>query len=293
MLEELRTFVAVVQYKSFTRAGEAVGLSQPGVSAHVHRLEDYFKVSLVIRSAKRLKITDEGMKVYRSATEILKILEDTALDVLSGAGQVTGTLHIGGTLTVGECVLPGILCRFREKYPGIQVEMTVENTTEIRRMVKEERIEIGFVEGIHQSDDLDETYFMEDSLVLLTSASHSLARAGEIVPEMLDGQHWIAREEGSGTREYMDLYLTLNRIRPRSMTILGSNYAMKEAVKNNMGITIASSLLVNERDEIRKHHFAKEYIRPFSYIKNKNTNLSHAAKLLLQVIGEAEKKEKL
>lgn len=286
MLEELKTFVAVVQYKSFTRAGDAVGLSQPAVSAHVHRLEDYFGVCLVVRSAKKLQITDAGMKVYRSAAEILKILEDTSLEVLSETGQVSGYLHIGGTLTVGECVLPGLFCRFREKYPGIQLELTVENTLEIRRMVQEERIEIGFVEGIHQSDDLEETYFMQDSLVLLTSASHPLAGEKEIVPEMLSDQDWIAREEGSGTREYLDLYLTMNRIRPKTLTILGSNYAMKEAVRNNMGITIASSLLANDKDEIRMHRFAKEYVRPFSYVKNKNKSLSQAAKLFLQTVEE-------
>lgn len=286
MLEEMRTFMAVVQYKSFTKAGEAVGLSQPGVSAHIHRLEDYFGVRLVERGAKRLQITDGGMKVYRSVTEIFKILEDTSLELLRGTGKASGFLHIGGTLTVGECVLPGLLCRFREKYPGIQLELTVENTTEIRRMVQEERIELGFVEGIHQSDDLEETYFMDDSLVLLTSASHPLANVTEIVPEMLSNQDWIAREEGSGTREYLDLYLTLNHIQPRTLTILGSNYAMKEAVRNNMGITIASSRLVNEKDEIRMHQFAKEYARPFSYIKSKNKNLSQAAKLFLQTMEE-------
>ena len=101
MLEELKTFAAVVRYKNFTRAGEAVGLSQPGVSAHIHRLENYFGVCLVERSAKRLQITDAGMRVYRSAQEILKILDETAREIRGGTGQVSGKLHIGGTLTIG------------------------------------------------------------------------------------------------------------------------------------------------------------------------------------------------
>lgn len=288
MLEELKTFAAVVRYKNFTRAGEAVGLSQPGVSAHIHRLETYFGASLVTRSAKGLKITDEGMKVYRSATEILKIIEDTGREIRNGSGQVSGHLRIGGTLTIGECVLPGLMGQFRERYPGVHLELTVENTMLIRKMVREEQVELGFVEGIHQSDEFDEGYFMEDSLVLLTSATHPLASENRIVPSMLEDEDWIAREEGSGTREYLDLYLTSNRIRPRTLTVLGSNYAMKEAVRNNMGITIASSLLVNENDEIRMHRFAKEYARPFYHITKKNRNLSQAARLFLQMI-EGEK----
>ena len=284
MLEELKTFAAVVRYKNFTRAGEAVGLSQPGVSAHIHRLENYFGVCLVERSAKRLQITDAGMRVYRSAQEILKILDETAGEIRGGTGQVSGKLHIGGTLTIGECVLPGLMGKFRETYPGVQLELTVENTMEIRRMVREEQVELGFVEGIHQSDEFEEGYFMEDSLVLLTSASHPLADTEYIEPDMLTEEDWIAREEGSGTREYLDLYLTSNRITPRTLTVLGSNYAVKEAIRNDMGITIASSLLAGAGDGIRMHRFAREYVRPFYYIANRNRNLSQAARLFLQMI---------
>ena len=151
-------------------------------------------------------------------------------------------------------------------------------------MVREEQVELGFVEGIHQSDEFEEGYFMEDSLVLLTSASHPLADTEFIKPDMLTEEDWIAREEGSGTREYLDLYLTSNRITPRTLTVLGSNYAVKEAIRNNMGITIASSLLAGAGDGIRMHRFAREYVRPFYYIANRNRNLSQAARLFLQMI---------
>lgn len=286
MLEEMKTLMAVVQYKSFTKAGEAVGLSQPGVSAHIHRLEDYFGTALVTRNARRVQITDAGFEVFRCAEQMVTLLEETSLKIAQGSGKIYGNLHIGATLTIGECVLPKILCTFQQKYPNIQLELTVENTMEIRRMVKEERIEIGFVEGIHQSDGLEEGYFMEDSLVLLTSAVHSLSDLDTVAPEMMSDEHWIAREEGSGTREYMDLYLTLNQIRPATVTVLGSNYAVMEAVKNNMGITIASERLADGNTGIRKHRFSKEYIRPFSHIVKRNKELSQAARLLLKMVDE-------
>ena len=145
--EEWRKNIPYAVVKKLYRAGEAVGLSQPGVSAHIHRLENYFGVCLVERSAKRLQITDAGMRVYRSAQEILKILDETAREIRGGTGQVSGKLHIGGTLTIGECVLPGLMGKFRETHPGVQLELTVENTMEIRRMVREEQVELGFVEA--------------------------------------------------------------------------------------------------------------------------------------------------
>ena len=75
MLEELKTFIAVVEYKNFTRAGEYLKLSQPSVSTHIKNLERSFGVTLINRSVKQktIFITENGYKLYERAKEIINL----------------------------------------------------------------------------------------------------------------------------------------------------------------------------------------------------------------------------
>ena len=76
MFDELKTFIAVVEFKNFTRAGEYLNLSQPSVSTHIKNLENYFNVTLINRSIKQktIHITESGYKLYEHAKEILNLL---------------------------------------------------------------------------------------------------------------------------------------------------------------------------------------------------------------------------
>ncbi|MDU9051820.1 MAG: LysR family transcriptional regulator, partial [Clostridioides difficile] len=94
MFEELKTFVAVVEYKNFTKAGEYLNLSQPSVSKHIKNLENYFKVVLINRSIKQktIFITESGQILYKRAKEILNLLNITYHDVSQVSDAITGHL---------------------------------------------------------------------------------------------------------------------------------------------------------------------------------------------------------
>ncbi|MDO4272472.1 MAG: LysR family transcriptional regulator [Eubacteriales bacterium] len=288
MLEELKTFIAVVKYGNFTKAGEAVNLSQPAVSTHISRLEKHYGTKLVLRNTKSIHITDNGWMLYRKAQEITALFEEAEREQKEAGKELKGSLKVGGTYTVGECVMPGILCRYKEKYPGVQVEMVIANTEEILHLVRKEQIQIGFIEGLHQRDEFVGKYFMEDSLKLLVSRDNPLSREQKICPRMLKHQNWISREEGSGTREYMDFFLTRYHIEPENITVMGSNYAIREAVRHNMGITVASGLLVRDEDEIYAMDFEEPYVRPFSYVLHKEAEISRTGKALLEILEEKQ-----
>ena len=94
--------------------------------------------------------------------------------------------------------------------------------------------------------------------------------------ENIQNKAWIAREDGSGTREYLDLFFTENKIIPKSMMVLGSNLAVKEAVKNNLGITIISKHVIAEdenRNEISSIKLDNHFTRSLSFIYTKELTL--------------------
>ncbi|MDC7288585.1 LysR family transcriptional regulator [Blautia schinkii] len=284
MLQELKTFIAVVKYRNFTKAGEAVNLSQPAVSTHINRLEKYYGTRLVVRSPKSIQITDNGWMLYRRAQEVLDLLQQAEQEQRETGQELKGNLKIGATYTVGECVMPGILRRFQNTYPGVQLEMVIANTEDILELVRKEQIQAGFIEGVYQREEFTGRFFMQDSLKLLVSKESPLAKAKVLHPHMLKNQNWIFREEGSGTREYMDFFLSRYQIEPGGVTVMGSNYAIKEAVRHNMGITLASGLLVREGDEIVAVDFAEPFVRPFSYVIHRETEVSRAVTALIELV---------
>lgn len=294
MIDELKTFIAVVDFKNFTRAGESINLSQPSVSTHIKNLESYFNTQLINRSIKQknIVITESGYLLYKKAKEILHMIDSTKAELRSLDGHVKGHLRIGASLTIGEYLLPKFLAKFSSKYPDIEFELIIENTHNICSKIKNFTLDIGLIEGTTPSSDFNQNYFLEDKMVIACSKNSDILN-GTFSIDKLQNKNWIVREEGSGTRDYINMFLTTNKIVPNNLMVLGSNYAIKEAVKNNLGITIISSYVTApavENNELETIELEKSYTRPFSYILPKNINTSHITNLFIKELVEYTKK---
>lgn len=285
LFQELKTFIAVVELKNFTKAASYLNLSQPSVSTHIKNLENYFNTTLINRSVKQknIVITENGYKLYERAKEILDLLNTTYNDLHNMSDTIRGTLKIGASRTIGECILPKFLTYFIKKYPNVDVEVIIENTSSICNYVKNYSIDIGLIEGPSTVSNIDQTYFFEDSMVLAYPVKQNL-----VGKNALQNRNWLIREEGSGTREYLNLFLTLNKITPKNIIVLGSNYAIKEAVKEGLGITIISDLVIKSEmnsSEIKTYPLDKAFNRHFSYIKPININESKICSLFLEELS--------
>ncbi|MBP3906283.1 MAG: LysR family transcriptional regulator [Peptostreptococcaceae bacterium] len=294
MIDELKTFIAVVDFKNFTRAGESINLSQPSVSTHIKNLESYFNTQLINRSIKQknIVITESGYLLYKKAKEILHMIDSTKAELRSLDGHVKGHLRIGASLTIGEYLLPKFLAKFSSKYPDIEFELIIENTHNICSKIKNFTLDIGLIEGTTPSSDFNQNYFLEDKMVIACSKNSDILN-GVFSIDKLQNKNWIVREEGSGTRDYINMFLTTNKIVPNNLMVLGSNYAIKEAVKNNLGITIISNYVTEpavENNELETIELEKSYTRPFSYILPKNINTSHLTNLFIKELIEYTKK---
>lgn len=290
MLEELKTFIAVVECKNFTKAGEHLNLSQPSVSTHIKHLEHHYGVILIDRSIKQktIFITENGYKLYKRAKEIVNLLETTYMEVRDISDSIKGSIKVGASLTIGEYILPKFLALFCNKYPGIDVEISIENTSSISSDIKDLTLDIGFVEGISAYPNFTQGYLIEDKMVLALPYNSDLIDDAFSF-DKIQNQNWIVREEGSGTRECLNKFLSSNKIIPKNIMVLGSNYAVKEAVRNNLGVTIISSLVtssVSKNNELYTVSLDDSYNRNFSYILPKNITISKSTELFLNEFKE-------
>jgi DNA-binding transcriptional LysR family regulator len=293
LIEEFKTFIAVVDFKNFTKAAEYLNLSQPSVSTHIKNLEIIFGVTLINRSVKQktISITESGYTLYKRAKEIINLLDVTFMDVKTLSTSIKGTIKIGASLTIGEYILPKFLAHFSNKYPDVDIEVKIENTSFIASELKKMKLDIGLIEGSVSSALFKQEYFLEDEMVLVAPFDSDL-KDKEIKLDNIQNRRWIAREEGSGTREYLDLFFAQNKIIPKSIMVLGSNLAVKEAVRNNLGLTITSKHIILEaesRNELTSLKLNNDFRRSFSYIYPKELTLSKADHIFLEELKEYTK----
>lgn len=294
MLEELKTFIAVVEHKNFTRAGEYLNLSQPSVSTHIKNLENFFDVTLINRSIKQknICITENGYKLYERAKEIINLLDITYIEVKDNNNSLKDTLKVGTSLTIGEYFLPKFLSIFSKKYPDIDVEIVIENTSLICSHLKDLTLDIGLIEGTPTLGSFNQEYFLKDQLVLAFNPSNNQLINIKSYEE-LNNHLWIVREDGSGNREYFNMFLESNKIIPNKILVLGSNSAIKEGVKNNLGITLTSSLVTEAavaNGEIYINTLNDKYYRYFSYITPKNITMSKTIQVFIDELNDFSKK---
>ena len=141
--ELLRTFVAVTQSLSFTRAAEALGIRQPTVSQHVRRLEEQVGRPLFVRDTRSVALTSDGEALAGFAREILAAHE-RAVGYFTGS-HLTGRLRFGVTDDLALTPLPMILRDFRQLYPRIDLELAVLQNESLLRRVESGHLDVAFV----------------------------------------------------------------------------------------------------------------------------------------------------
>lgn len=289
MLDEMRTFIAVVEHKSFTKAAKSINLSQPSVSLHIKRLEEYFNTVLIQRSVKQknIIITQSGRLLFERCKQIILLLEETKEELNDYSNNLKGKLRIGASFTIGEYFLPAFLGEFSKDYPELELEVIIENTSNICSKVENLEIDLGLIEGMIPSSNFKYGHFYEDKMVLAVPYEHPLSKK-KFCSKFFENQRWVTREKGSGTREYLDVFLNANNIVPKNIVVLGSNYAVKEAVKNKLGVTFTSYYIAKEatkNKELSIIDIEQKYTRYFSYIFNNNSMPTSAIKAFINKLN--------
>ncbi|MGE5704159.1 MAG: LysR family transcriptional regulator [Clostridia bacterium] len=291
-IDSFRVFATVYEQKSFSRAAELLHLSQPGVSLQIQNLENEFGGKLFHRSPKQVKPTEAGNLLYDRVKKMLVLYEDAKQEILMRQNTVKGRLVIGASFTIGEYVLPRVLAQYAQQYPLVEFEVMIANTGEIMNAVKENRIDVGLIEGEVEHGELSIDPFMDDELLLVCSPTHPLAGKKRMTPALLKDQNWIMRESGSGTRRYSDQLLERMELQPRRAYVFSSSQGVKEAVAADLGIALLSRWIVRkelENGELTPLPLGQyRVVRRFSIVLPSTVVLSKAMEMFCQLIRQAK-----
>ena len=289
-LNQLWIFYNVVKHKSFSLAAEKLFVTQPLISIKVKQLEDSYKIRLFERFGKKIELTDAGKILFEYADKIFNIVKEADSHMEDMKGIRFGNLKISAGLTLGTYYLPPLLAAFKKKYTNIEIQMKVKNKQEVIGDILAFRDDLGFVGYMEPNEKLVITPLWEEELVLIVSPSHEFARLKSVPLSKLNGQPFILREKGSGTRELVKEKLDKEQVSVNAVMELGSHEAIKRAVEVGLGISIIPTCAVKREVDAgplkiirltKKKIFLKYYM-----IYHKDKYLSHIIQAFVKMALE-------
>ncbi|MBM6924924.1 selenium metabolism-associated LysR family transcriptional regulator [Pseudoflavonifractor phocaeensis] len=289
-LKQLEIFLQVAQLHSFSKAAEALYLTQPTVSAHVAALEDELGTRLVVRSTKELRLTAPGRVLSRYAAEILGLCQRAAQDVRTSASAISGTLSIAASTVPSQYLLPQVLPLLRQRYPDVFFQIRQGDSSQVTQWMAENGAELGLVGAPVQRVGLLCVPFFTERLVIVTpNTPEYRALGGEMPVEVLKTAPYLVREAGSGTRKQGEQYLRGVGVDPKNLCLaaqLESTESILQGVKNGLGISILSGCAAREAAEEGKIlAFSPDsplLERQFYLLYRRSSPLSPAASMLLE-----------
>ncbi len=249
---QLEIFVKVAQLGSFSKAADALFLTQPTVSEHIRGLEEELGIRLLDRLARGAAPTKAGQLLLRYAQRILELHREARQALDQFQGRLSGELVVGASTIPGEYVLPGLIGRFKEKYPDIAISLLIGDSQGVVDWVLEGRVEVGVVGAQIPHRALEYRELMPDELVVVVSAAHPWHGRKTTTLDEVRQEPLIIRERGSGSRHTLERALAevgLDLSAFRVAGEMGSTQAIKQAVKAGVGISLISKRAVTEECE--------------------------------------------
>lgn len=237
----LQVFHAVAKYRSYSRAArEALHISQPAVSKHVQALEAELGVQLVQRVGKRVELTDAGRMVQQYAEQVLALTEETRRALLDLQGLQRGTLRLGASSTPGIYLLPPVLARYTQAYPGITLAVEIANSARVIAGVLNREWDLGVVGTTPHEAQIQVRPYCRDTLMLIVPPQHRLAARSAVTLADLVGETWLLREAGSASGQVVERALRARHALQGHTLILQGSEGVKQAVIAGLGIAMAS-----------------------------------------------------
>jgi len=248
-LRQLEIFVKVAELKSFSKAAQALRLTQPTISEHIRTLEQELGVRLLDRLGRGAEATRAGHLLLSHATRMLQLQRETLQAMDSFQGRLAGDLHVAASTIPGEYVLPALIGRFKEKFPDIVISLLIGDSRAVIDWVIDGRAEVAVVGARLAHRGIEYRELMPDELVVVVPVAHPWHGKKEIALADLRAEPMLLREQGSGTRAAFESALAQAGQDLSTFRIvgeMGSTQAIKQAVKAGVGVSVISRRAVDE-----------------------------------------------
>ena len=244
-ISQLKIFLKVVEFGSITKAADELHLTQPAVSIQIKNFQKDFKYPLTEIINKKLYVTEFGKEIASACENILNELEIINYKSLGYNNNYTGKLKIS-IVSTGKYIMPYYLSNFLNLYPDVDLLMDVSNKTKVISSLERNEFDFALISILPDNLNVIELELMENQLYLV--GNKQIAEEVKKNNKFIENKPFIYREQGSGTRQMMEKFITKNKFHTKKKIELTSNEAVKQAVLAGIGISIMP--IIGIRSEI-------------------------------------------
>ncbi len=277
-------FADVAFTKNFTKSGERMGYTQPGVSHVLKTMEDEFGFPLFLRTRKGVSLTPNAETILPLIREIVALSEKLDQTVGSINGLETGHLTIAAFASISRRWLPDIIFAFKQKYPGIEIELLEGGTDEIVSWVESCQADLGFVSKNH-INKLDFFPLCDDPLMAILPKDFATNNKDSISFEDLLAHPFVISAEGV---DY-DVHdaISAAKIKPDIHYSSTDDHTVISMVSSHLGVSILPNLVIGTaRDEILSLPLEPFFSRQLGIVTNNEYRPSPAARRFIECVGE-------
>lgn len=287
---QLEAFVQVAAVGNFSRAAEALGLTQPSVTARIQALERDLREPLFHRNGRGVSLTDVGASLLPHAQRVLQALQDGRDAVQSLQRLDLGTLRLGAAPTISTYVLPELIREFRSRYPGLEVSVRTEYSDQIVQMVVADEVQVGLERTITHPEVITVPLY-EDEVVLVASPGHPIAQRASVTIGEVGEARLIMFNRGSSYYKLVDNALRQAGVLVSPTMELDNMEATKKMVEGGLGIAVLPRVAVEEAlsrgvlREVRVEGMTMPR-REIAVIYRRGRPLSRAAQAFVRLLEE-------
>jgi len=250
-LNQLAIFAEVVRQESITKAAKILHRTQPAISIQIKELEKRYGVKLIDIVGKKVCLTPAGSELWEAYQNIDQQISAIAIKLSKRSGTLKGIFNIA-IVSTAQYFIPKLLGDFRHKYPEVEIKLTVTNRASVLLRLKNNLDDLVILSQLPKELKIDTQAVLDDQLVLIAATEHSLAMRKNLQLSDLKNEHYLIREQGSGTRTAMEKIFKKQKFQPQIVMELGSGEAIKQAVIANMGVSLVSKMSLDQELKLKK-----------------------------------------
>lgn len=236
---QLKVFESAARHLSYTRAAEELHLSQPAVSMQIKQLEEAVGLPLFEQIGKKMYLTAAGRETYSYSQNIGQLLDEAEVVLGELKGLSRGKLAISVATTASHFATR-LLAAFSRRYEEVTISLDITNRQSLQRQLSNNEPDLVIMGQPPEGVDVVSETFMENPLVMIAPAGHTLASEANIKLKHFEEQHFVVRESGSGTRGAIQRFFDEYNVSFHTGIEMSSNEAIKQAVEAGLGLGIVS-----------------------------------------------------
>ena len=238
---QLQVYKAVYDLRSYSKAGEDLGLTQPAVSSQIRQLEAALKQPLFEYIGRKLYTTAAGELLYQTIGGIFNELQNLQSDLAALQGKVAGELKLAAVNTA-QYVVPYLLRAFLDLNPDVKISVKVVNRATALERLANNTDDLVIMGMVPEGRSLTSIPFLDNELVPVVPDGHPLLLKSNISAEEFLNSQLLLREAGSGSRLALEVFCQESRLKIPSAMELGSNDSVKHAVIAGLGVAVLPKL---------------------------------------------------